>query len=98
MALRNPSHILLLPEPWRTLCVVLNIVPIPGVGAIVAGVRNPHSGLLRTGILQTLLVVFGSYPLIIPGAIGFGWAAWTAYTMWRDAYAAVPWSVPVDDA
>lgn len=92
MALRDPSHILLLPEPWRTLCIVLNIVPIPGVGAIIAGIKNPHSGLLKMGIAQTLLVVFGSYPLIVPGAIGFVWAAWTSYRMHRDAYSHVPWS------
>ncbi len=92
MALRDPSRILLLPEPWRTLCVVLNILPVPGVGAIIAGIKNPHSGLLRTGIAQTLLVLFGSYPLIIPGAIGFVWACWTSYRMYRDGYAHVPWA------
>jgi len=95
VALRDPRTILLLPEPWRTLCIVLNIVPVPGVGAIIAGIKNPHSGLLKVGIAQALLVLFGSYPLIFPGAIGFVWACWTSYRMFRDAYASVPWSTPV---
>jgi hypothetical protein len=50
-----------------------NILP-PGLGAIVVGFRNPHARLLRNGILQMMLVVAGSWPLIVPGAIGFVWA------------------------
>lgn len=57
---------------------MLNIVPVPGIGAIIAGYRNPHSPLLRHGIAQALLVAFGSWPLILPGLIGLAWAIRTA--------------------
>ncbi|HUR61906.1 MAG TPA: hypothetical protein VM286_06030 [Candidatus Thermoplasmatota archaeon] len=58
----------------RTAFGVLNFLPIPGVGAMLAGWRNPHSRLLPRGAAQALLVVFGTYPLIVPGAVGLAWA------------------------
>lgn len=65
-------------RPWeRRLCVALNVVP-PGVGAILAGWRNPHTRLLRHGVVQLVLVAFGAWPLIVPGAIGLAWAVWDA--------------------
>lgn len=65
-------------RPWeRTAFAVLNIVP-PGVGAIVVGWRNPHTRLLRNGVVQFVLVAFGSWPLVLPGAFGLGWAVWDA--------------------
>jgi hypothetical protein len=59
----------------RTALGVLNLVPLPGVGAVAAGWRNPHSRLLPRGASQLALVLFGSYPLVIPGAVGLLWAA-----------------------
>lgn len=64
--------------PWqRTAFAILNVVP-PGLGAFLAGWKNPHTRLLRNGILQFALVVFGAWPLILPGAVGFVWAVWDA--------------------
>lgn len=60
-----------------TLCA-LNVLPLPGLGAVILGWRNPHTGLLQRGLLQLVLVLFGSWPLVIPGAIGLAWAAWDA--------------------
>lgn len=65
----------LLLRPWlRIPLAVLAVVPVPGLGCVVVGHMNPHTGLRRNGWLQMLLVVFGSYPLFVPGAIGLGWA------------------------
>ena len=50
----------------------------PLLGAALLGWRNPHTRLLRNGLMQALLVVFGSWPLVVPGAIGLAWAAWDA--------------------
>lgn len=75
----DPQRAPLLTERWRIACTALNILPIPGVGAIIAGHRNPHSRLRGKGVAQLVLVVFGSFPLIIPGVIGFVWACYTAY-------------------
>ena len=61
-----------------------NILPLPGVGAAWLGYRNPHTRLLRNGILQATLVVLGSFPLVIPGVIGLLWAIFDA---WRIAKA-----------
>ena len=69
----------LLLRPWeRAACAVLNVVPLPGLGALVAGWRNAHTTLRRDGALQMALVVFGAWPLVVPGAIGFAWAVWDA--------------------
>lgn len=62
----------------RIALAVLNAIPLPGLGALVAGFRNPHTTLRRNGALQMTLVLLGSYPVIIPGAIGFAWAVFDA--------------------
>jgi len=53
---------------------ILNLVPFPGAGAIVVGWRNPHTRLLPRGVAQLALVLFGLYPLIVPGVFGLAWA------------------------
>lgn len=74
-----PPRLRLLLRPWeRTTYAVLNVVPLPGVGAILAGWRNVHTRLRRNGVLQLVLVLFGSWPLILPGAAGLAWAVWDA--------------------
>lgn len=65
---------LMLAKGWQPALALLNVLPLPGLGAIVVGRRNAHTKLLRNGILQTVLVIFGSWPLVVPGALGFGWA------------------------
>jgi hypothetical protein len=68
----------------RWALAALNVLPLPGAGAMWAGYRNPHTTLLRNGALQAVLVLFGSYPWILPGAAGFVWACRDA---WRIAHA-----------
>jgi hypothetical protein len=57
----------------RRALAALNLLP-PGLGAMLAGWRNPHSRLLGRGASQLLLVLFGTYPLVVPGLAGLGWA------------------------
>ena len=73
----------------RIAWAILNVVP-PGLGAIWVGWRNPHSRLMQRGWLQFVLVVFGSWPLIVPGAIGLGWAIWDAVRIGQADLAPVP--------
>ena len=71
------ARLRLLLRPWeRTAAAILNVVPLPGVGALLAGWRNAHTTLRRNGALQMALVILGSWPLVLPGAIGLAWAAW----------------------
>lgn len=71
-------------RPWeRTAAAILNVVPLPGAGAIAAGWRNAHTTLRRNGALQLALVVLGAWPLILPGAVGLAWAAWDAVRIAR---------------
>jgi hypothetical protein len=67
---------LLLRPGERTAAAILNVVPLPGLGALLAGWRNAHTTLRRNGALQMALVVLGSWPLIVPGAAGLAWAVW----------------------
>ncbi|MEK6984927.1 MAG: hypothetical protein AABX89_00905 [Candidatus Thermoplasmatota archaeon] len=69
---------------------LLNVLPLPGLGALWVGWRNPHSRLLRHGWLQMVLVVFGSWPLLVPGAIGFGWAIFDAVRIGQADLAPLP--------
>jgi hypothetical protein len=64
---------MLSPE-WQYAFAALNVLPLPGLGAVLAGWRNAHTTLRRNGALQMLLVVFGSWPLIGPGVAGLAWA------------------------
>jgi hypothetical protein len=64
-------------RPWeRAAFAALNVLPLPGLGGILAGWRNAHTTLRRNGFLQLVLVVFGSWPLVVPGAVGLLWAIW----------------------
>ena len=86
---------LLLGPRLKITCIVLQV--IPGVGAIVAGAKNPQSRYLGRGIAQFCLVLFGSWPLIIPGAVGVIWAWTDAYRIGRDAMPPGPMSRPTPD-
>lgn len=66
------------PDWLRWTCFALTLLPLPGLGAAVLGWRNPHTRLLGHGLMQMTLVLFGSWPLVVPGAIGLAWAAWDA--------------------
>lgn len=89
---------LILGPALRPVCIILQILPVPGVGAIIAGIKNPHSKLLGRGIAQASLVIFGSYPLIIPGALGLIWAIVDAVAIARNSASDAPWTRPTADA
>lgn len=89
---------IVLTSSWRITCIVLQLLPIPGVGAIIAGIKNPHTGLLGRGIAQVALVLFGSWPLIIPGAAGLVWAIVDAVRIGRHSVRPARWSLPTPDA
>jgi len=77
-------------RPWeRGLLVLLQVVP-PGLGAVVAGWRNPHTRLLARGGAQLVLFVFGAYPLVLPGAVGLAWAVWDAVRIAQAALVPLP--------
>jgi hypothetical protein len=68
---------MLRPGGRRTLSI-LNVLPLPGLGAILVGWRNPHTTLRRNGALQMMLVLLGTWPVIVPGVAGIVWAVWDA--------------------
>ncbi|HUR26468.1 MAG TPA: hypothetical protein VM327_10690 [Candidatus Thermoplasmatota archaeon] len=71
------ARLRLLLRPWeRTAAAILNVFPLPGLGALLAGWRNAHTTLRRNGALQMVLVLLGSWPLIVPGIVGLAWAIW----------------------
>lgn len=72
----------------------LNVLPLPGLGATVAGWRNPHSRLLPHGASQMALVALGSYPLVLPGAVGLLWAIVDAVRILRADLAPLPPRAP----
>lgn len=96
--MREPVRPWLLSPGWKRAAVVLEVFPLPGVGAVVAGVKNPHSGLAGRGLAQLALVLFGSYPLLVPGAVGLAWAVYDAVRIGRFARPPGPRSVPTPDA
>jgi hypothetical protein len=73
------ARLRLLLRPWeRWTFAAVNVLPLPGLGAVLAGWRNAHTTLRRNGLMQMALVVFGAWPLIVPGVAGFAWAIWDA--------------------
>ena len=58
---------------WKTVCTVLQFVPLAGIGAIIAGHKNPQTTLLRNGVLQLTLFVLGA-PLVLPALAAWAWA------------------------
>lgn len=78
--------------------MTLQVVPLPGVGAIIAGIKNPHTPLLKHGIAQLTLIFFGSWPLIVPGAAGLIWAIVDAVAIANHAVNPAAWSAPRADA
>lgn len=97
MAAVDPPR-LILSRRLRAACVALQVVPLPGLGAIIAGQRNPHTRLRARGIAQATLVVFGSWPLILPGAAGLAWAVWDAVRIAQWSQPPDAWSEPAPDA
>lgn len=75
---------------WRWVWTTLNVVPLPGVGALVVGARNPHTRLAAHGAAQALLVVFGTWPLVLPGLAGLTWAIFDAVQIARAEVLAKP--------
>lgn len=90
-------HLVLSPAQ-RVALPVLNVLPLPGVGAVWTGIKNPHSRYLWRGVGQIVLVLFGSWPLIVPGAAGLAWAVWDAVQIRRQSVDPPAWSRPAPDA
>ncbi len=82
----------------RVVYATLNVVPLPGVGALLLGWRNAHTNLRRNGILQLTLVLFGSWPLVVPGVIGILWAAYDAMRIAQARLIRFPASSATDPA
>lgn len=92
------ARLRLLLRPWeRTLYAALNVLPLPGAGAIVVGWRNPHTSLRRNGLMQLALVLFGAWPLVVPGALGLAWAVWDAVRIGRARIRMPPRDAPGPD-
>jgi hypothetical protein len=58
-------------KPWGIVCLVLNVLPLPGVGSILAGVKGGHRGVLIVGIVQALLDIGGIVLLVNAQFLGF---------------------------
>lgn len=91
---KGPQPTLYLSPPWHIACTVLAVFPLPGLGTLLAGIKNPHTRFTLHGALQLVLVVFGSWPLIVPGVAGLAWAVWSAVQIHRHSRAPPPWSHP----
>lgn len=46
-------------SPWGILCLILDIVPIPGIGTIIAGAKTSDVKNIIFGILQAVIPVIG---------------------------------------
>lgn len=95
MAGPEPRQTLYLSRPWRIACTVLAVFPLPGLGTLLAGLKNPHTRFTLHGSLQLVLVILGSWPLIVPGAAGFAWAVWSAVQIHARSRSPPPWTRPV---
>lgn len=78
----------------RWTLFALTLLPLPGLGAALLGWRNPHTRLLRNGLLQMTLVLLGSWPLVIPGAIGLAWAIGDAVRITQARLLPLPPTLP----
>lgn len=56
-------------SPWGILCLILNIVPVPGVGTIIAGVKASATNQIVKGAVQilTTFILVGAVWSIIDG-------------------------------
>ena len=44
-------------RPWGLLSLILNILPVAGVGSIIVGIKGAHNGILIVGIVQVAIDV-----------------------------------------
>jgi hypothetical protein len=60
-------------SPWGILCLILNIVPLPGLGSIIAGAKTSHTKTIVFGIIQfvTAFIVIGWIWSIVWGVLIF---------------------------
>ena len=46
-------------KPWGIMCAVLNIIPVPGFGSMLAGARDDHVTHFGVGLIQLGLIIVG---------------------------------------
>mmetsp|Transcript_19854 Transcript_19854/g.47337 ORF Transcript_19854/g.47337 Transcript_19854/m.47337 type:complete len:100 (-) Transcript_19854:808-1107(-) len=62
------------PRATGLLCLILNILPFPGLGSVIAGLQANSSSTVLIGIIQFFL---------FPGLIGFIWSVWWGVLIYR---------------
>lgn len=72
-------------RPWGLMALVLNILPVAGVGSILAGLKGRHGPCLVVGLLQCLIDVAG-VAVVFVGAgdwpVPFVFGAWLWSIIW----------------
>lgn len=65
--------------PWGLLGLVLNVLPLPGVGSILAGIKGNHRGTLVVGIVQAVVDVGASVLMVTTLAF---WPVLLVFVAW----------------
>lgn len=58
-------------SPWGIVCLILDIIPIPGLGTIIAGAKTSDVKNIVFGILQVIIPIVGWIWGIIWGILIF---------------------------
>jgi hypothetical protein len=65
--------------PWGLLGLVLNVLPVLGVGSILAGIKGNHRGTLVVGIVQAVLHIGLSVLMVTSGTF---WPILALFAVW----------------
>jgi hypothetical protein len=66
-------------RPWGLLGLLLNILPVAGVGSILAGVKGGHRGTLVVGIVQAVVDIGG---IVLVYATPVSWPIPLVFVAW----------------
>lgn len=72
-------------KPWGIIALVLNILPVAGVGSVIAGLRGRHRGCLIIGLVQIIVDLVGVaivYAGVANWPIPLVFAAWIWSILW----------------
>lgn len=58
-------------NPFGILCLILNIIPFPGLGTIIAGAKTSDTKNIIFGILQIIIPVVGWIWAVVWGVLIF---------------------------